>query len=334
MNKLFAMGILLATALTGCGGGGGGSDAPAAAVSKIAATAGDYYTYTLDHTGSNTSPWSMSFTRAYSTVNGDGSSVRVDTYSTTLYAAATRNLDASFGTSSFSYSVGGVGTTCTNSPSDVVVPLPASVGSSWNNNFTQTCTGGSPSSSTFNNTGSMTALESVVTPAGTFNAGKFVFTQTEVRSGSYTQVIHYTCWIDVVTGRTVKCDSTYTYTPQVGSVVTGTDSFTLIGYKASGLSSSATVARFAGTWSGSYAGSSSGTCSSLVVASNGDITGSCVDGNVGSFTVTGTVNAAGTVSMTASTGPTFSGTLSTTSTGSGTWIGVPSGGGTWTATHK
>lgn len=331
MNKLSVVGIVLAATLTGCGGGGG-SSAPFATPTP-SPSAGDYYTFTLNHSASNTSPYSLSYTRAYPTMNGNGSGVRVDTYSTTAYPTRTNNLDTALGIANFSFVSGGLTTICTNTPSYDIAPRTAVVGKTWNNSSTQTCTGGSPSTSTFNSTGSATAVESVVTPVGTFTATKLVFTQTEVRSGSYTQVINYTCWVDVATGRTVKCDYPFTYTPVVGSVVTGTESIILAGFSASGFASSPTVARFAGTWSGSYTGSSSGTCSSLVVSTTGAITGSCVDVNVGAFTVTGTVNTSGTVSMTASTGPTFTGSLATTSTGSGFWSGMPSGGGTWTATH-
>jgi hypothetical protein len=327
MNKLIAVGIVLAVTLMGCGGGGDGASS--------GTTSGDYYTFDLSHSASNTSPYSLSYTRAYPTLNADGSGVRVDTYSTTAYPLRTYNLGTASVIANSSFVSGGLTTTCTFSPSYAITASPtAAVGTTWNNNSTETCTGGSPSTSTFNSTGSITVIEPVVTSAGTFTAKKFVFTQTEVRSGVYTQVLNYTCWADVATGRTVKCDYPFTYTPVVGTVVTGTESIILAGFRASGISSFPTVARFAGTWSGSYAGSSSGTCSSLVVSTTGVITGSCVDINVGAFTVTGTVNVSGTVSMTASTGPTFTGSLSSPSTGSGSWSGVPSGGGTWTATHQ
>lgn len=306
-------------------------------VPKVVPTQGDYYTFAFTHSPTGGSSSNFSYIRNYATVNGDGSAVRIETFSNGV-PAKTLNMDAMFGITSHSYMSGSVLTTCTATPSNIVVPLPATTSTTWNTNFAQTCTGGSPSTSTFNNTGAVTAIETVVTPAGTFTAGKFVFTQTEVRTGAYTQVINYTCWIDTVMGRTVKCNNTYVYTPVSGTGSSGSETFSLTGYSAAGYSSAPTVARFAGAWSGSYTGysgtSNTGTCSNLVVNTSGAITGSCTDNFAGVFTVTGTVNAAGAASLVASTGVTFSGTLFSTTNGSGTWVGIPNGGGTWAATHK
>jgi len=334
MNKSIATVLLLSVLLTACGGGApaGPISASPTSVQKVLPTQGDYFTYSLTSTPTIGSQYTIFITSAYITVNLDGSSVALSTASVGSNKA-TANINSALAVTSYSTSGSGA-TTCTYAPSGFTPPFPLTIGSTWNYSFTQTCTGGSPSTSSFNYSGSMTALESVTTPAGTFAAGKIVATSSELRTGVYTEIINDTCWIDAVTGRTVKCNSSYVSTPLSGSATSGTDTLSLIGYSAAGLSSAPTVTRFAGIWSGSYTGAAnSGTCSSLTVSSTGVITGSCVDINVGAFTVSGTVNVAGTVAMTASTGVTFSGTLSTTATGSGTWTGVPSGGGTWTATH-
>lgn len=347
MNISTLLGVAFAAVLAGCGGGGSSgstsattsttttSTLPPTSVPRVVPVQNDYFTYSMTVTPAVGSPSSYYFTRAYSTVNPDGSLVRADTFSngTSFY---TQNFDTSWGITSYSY-LSGSTTICTNSPSNIVVPIPATVGTNWNSNFTETCTGGVSSTSSFNNTGSMTAIESVTTPAGTFTAGKYVFTQTQVVTGVYTWAYNFTCWVDTALGRTVKCQDTNVYTPVIGTPVSRSRVFVLEGYSAAGLSSVPTVARFAGNWTGSYTGnpgtSNVGTCSSLTVSIGGAITGSCTDNFAGAFTVTGTVNTAGTASLTASTGVTFSGTLSTIS-GSGTWIGVPNGGGTWTASHK
>jgi hypothetical protein len=335
MNKAAVMGLALAVTLSGCGGGGGSSATTAAlatSVPRVVATAGDYFTYNVTVTPTGQSAINSTVTRAYPTVNGDGSGTRIDTYSTPS-ARSNLTYDALFGTTG--YTVGSTGsTTCTDSPSLIIIPVPATTSTSWNNNSTQTCTGLSPSTITLNVSGSLTAFESVVTPAGTFYAGKVSYTETETQTGVFTEVLNFTCWVDTVTGRLVKCNATYTYTPNSGTAITGSETVTLAGYSAASLSSVPTVARFAGTWTGSYSGTSSGSCSNLVVNTAGSISGSCSDINVGAFTVTGTVNVNGTINMTASTGATFTGTLSSTINGSGTWIGAPSGGGSWTAAHQ
>jgi hypothetical protein len=336
-----AMGLLSATfLLTACGGGGGNTTAAPGtfyatptSVPKVAPASGDYFVYDLTQTPTSGASTSATFTRAYPAVNADGSSVEVTTYSDSILTK-TANLDVDFGITSVTFVSAGVSTVCTNTPRDIGPTYPASKNSNWNSGWTQVCTGAAPSISQFSNQGTLTALESVTTPAGTFYAGKEVFTVTEVRTNAYTRSISYTCWVDTLLGRVVKCLDTYTFTPIVGLPSSGSELITLRGYSAAGISSVPTVARFAGTWSGSYTGTAnSGSCASLTVSTTGVISGACVDVHVGNFTVSGSVNVAGIVSMLASTGVTFSGTFSSTTSASGNWAGVPSGGGSWTASR-
>jgi hypothetical protein len=340
-NKNIASLLASTLLLVACGGGGGGSTSATpgsfsvapTSVPKVVPAQGDYFTYDFTQTPTSGSPLTYTFTRAFPIVSINGAAVAVNTFSdgkpTKMF-----NEDSDFGITSTTSVLAGVTTTCTNTPRDIGAAYPASKNSTWNNSWIQVCTGGVPSSSQFSNQGSLTTLESVTTPAGTFFAGKEVFTVTEVRTNAYTQSIAYTCWVDTVLGRVVKCQDTYIFTPLVGVASSGSEVFTLRGYSAAGISSVPTVARFAGTWTGSYTGATnSGSCTSLTVSLTGAVSGSCVDIHVGNFTVSGSVNAAGVISMVASTGVTFSGLFSSTTGASGTWVGVPSGGGTWTASR-
>jgi len=100
-----------------------------------------------------------------------------------------------------------------------------------------------------------------------------------------------------------------------------------------------TVSAYAGTWSASYQGGDTGTCSAIAVDATGYLSGSCISTSVGgTFTVSGQVTPIGTVSFTASgstsSGGTFTGSFSAAS-GSGTWTWPShSASGTWTAAKQ
>jgi hypothetical protein len=98
-----------------------------------------------------------------------------------------------------------------------------------------------------------------------------------------------------------------------------------------------TVSGYAGSWTASYAGGDTGSCSTITISMSGSLTGNCTStGLGGSFTVSGTVASDGSASFTASggtsSGATFSGTLGSTS-GTGAWARSPLT-GTWTATKS
>ena len=92
----------------------------------------------------------------------------------------------------------------------------------------------------------------------------------------------------------------------------------------------------AGTWSVTYAGGDTGSCTALSVNAPGHVIGTCTSSGVGgSFIVSGTVSAAGGLSVgSTSSDASFSGTLGA-STGSGTWTRPSaSATGTWNATKQ
>lgn len=97
-----------------------------------------------------------------------------------------------------------------------------------------------------------------------------------------------------------------------------------------------TASVYAGTWSASYSGGDTGTCSSVQIDALGHVNGSCTSTTIGgSFSVFGTVTSSGVASFTASggtsSGAVFNGSF-TTSSGSGSWSQSSSGlSGSWTA---
>jgi hypothetical protein len=92
----------------------------------------------------------------------------------------------------------------------------------------------------------------------------------------------------------------------------------------------------AGTWSVTYAGGDTGSCTALSVNAAAHVIGTCTSSGVGgSFIVSGTVDASGGLSVgSTSSDASFSGTLGAT-TGSGTWSRPSaSATGTWNATKQ
>ena len=96
---------------------------------------------------------------------------------------------------------------------------------------------------------------------------------------------------------------------------------------------------YAGTWSASYTGSDTGSCSAVAIDAAGYLNGSCVSTGVGgSFIVSGSVSSTGVATFTASgttnSGATFSGSFAG-ATGSGAWLWAShSSSGTWSATKQ
>ena len=91
---------------------------------------------------------------------------------------------------------------------------------------------------------------------------------------------------------------------------------------------------YAGTWSVTYAGGDTGSCTALSINAPGHVIGTCTSSGVGgSFIVSGTVDATGSLSVgSTSSDASFSGTLGT-ATGSGIWARPSvSATGTWNAT--
>lgn len=95
---------------------------------------------------------------------------------------------------------------------------------------------------------------------------------------------------------------------------------------------------FQGNWTASFTGGDSGTCETIVIDANGNLSGSCTSRNIGgaSITVVGNVSSTGAATFTAggaSSGATFTGSMLSNGTGSGTWVNTVIN-GTWIANKK
>lgn len=299
-------------------------------IPKGAPTAGNSSTYAVIVTAGGI-PSTFPFTLAYTAVNPDGTKVEIASYGNGA-PVFTYQMDSDFGITSLTNTAG---TSCAYSPRSIGATYPLTLGQSWDNSYTSACTtNGATTITQIRNAGSMAAVEMVATPAGTFTAGKEVFTLTSTITGSSTTVSSQTCWHDVSTGRLLKCNVSNTITPVSGTVSTSSSTYSLIGYVSGTGASLPTAARFAGQWTGSFSGSDSGTCSSVTVSDTGTVTGSCFASSVGTFTINGTVSASGAASFTATTGAVFTGTISSPISGGGTWFRPINGAtGIWIATH-
>lgn len=354
MNKwtLLVGGIVLATA--GCGGGGGGSDAtaPTSSVSSnaypnVAPTPGDSLTYNATLSSSN-GTLSYVFTRYFDAVEADKSYSFFQTFSVTDAARVHSHLNpsgaeirAQLDDTSASFP------TCTNSTA-VGPTSPYSVGQQWSDSWTRTCvmTNGS-AGPTYQESGqgSYTGVENIQTTAGSFRALKFVSTNTSQRSdlaNAPVTTTQSTCWSDVVTGRSVKCQSTIsTAATATTPASTRTGTMELSSFIIAGLAgSSASVARFAGSWTGSFNGPDHGTCSNIAIAIDGTLNGTCTGVETGDFSIAGAVDGQGNVSFARATSlpgdlnGLFSGRLTSPVAGNGGWSGTMGSGGTWTMSHR
>jgi hypothetical protein len=148
------------------------------------------------------------------------------------------------------------------------------------------------------------------------------------------------CWADMVTGRTVKCDWTYSTTnagqsspSSAGSVAMVLQAYSFRGAAPVGPA----VRRFAGYWSVTFSGTGSGKCDNVLIDSNGSISGSCANlvggGYSAPWAITGVVDANGSASITAATGATLTGTFATPTNASGTWVNGAAN-GSWAAVHQ
>jgi hypothetical protein len=95
---------------------------------------------------------------------------------------------------------------------------------------------------------------------------------------------------------------------------------------------------FSGAWSGTYTSSYDSGTWSVIISTNGSISGSGVDGDGDVFTISGSVNTSGNASLTAggtSSGARFSGTADySNGTISGTWVNTGITDGTWSGSKN
>lgn len=332
MNHFYKTLLLAVPVLiSACGGGSGGTPA------SVALTAGDYFVYQSTSTVPGVGQTDSYYTNTLAHVGADGSATEVQTsgeagpYSQTTINADYQETDwlgalASLGPDT---------TNCKNVPQIDGPGRQLAVGKAWNLTYTRTCGStsgsGSPSSTVIVNTGSVTAVESVTSPAGTFNAFKLAYTITS-KSSDISSVAQYTCWRDRVTNQTIACQTT------TSSNGTSSTTYTrLIGYSVAASSAQVlTPARFAGLWRIKWGGSNSGSCPVVIVSANGNFSDSCtyVDqlGNQAVTPISGSVAADGRATASLGTGAQWSGTFSSPLVASGTWANTGAS-GAWQAAH-
>lgn len=154
----------------------------------------------------------LAFTNAITQVNADGSYL---TSSTTNGGSVTNvnGTDYTVNTQS-AYAANGLqvnqinnGTLCTFSvaPQNVVNPL--SVGMTWSKVWSEQC--GAALYTNSLTSGQVQAIENVTVPAGTFSAYKVLYTVTRAPAnspaGTLTFIQVHTCWVDVLTHKSLKC---------------------------------------------------------------------------------------------------------------------------------
>jgi hypothetical protein len=340
-----AVAVIFTAAITGCGGGG--ADAPgtgtptvANAYPNVSPTVGDYWVYSETSTvvsGGNTAG-TISYVRNFTASNPIN---RTDTFSNSdglnnnnlstkrVFDTAGKEINYKTGTS-----------TCTYQPSFAAAPaFDTLAGVAFSANATLTCIDSVSNATTVQNvtsTGNTVGLEDVNVTAGTFKAFKYNVTRvttTATNEGTANQTI----WIDSVTGRTVK----YTINTKSKTLPAGTLASEVnyvgeaVSYNAQGKGSvNINAKRFAGGWSGSYAGSLNGTCVfTVTAATSSNVTGRCTSSTNVNTTLTGSVNDAGAINITVSDGTALSGSLTSPIAGNGTWANGTAT-GTWTVTHK
>lgn len=334
LNRSLVLGSGLLFLLVGCGGGGGdgggagGVGGGTAPFTRTEAAVGDYFIYAMTSTTSvpaGEAPSAFNSTVAYSSMAGDGTNQRVTTWSTGQ-ARGTKTYNANDAVVSHD------GVCSFSPPNQEAPPYPRAVGQTWNGSSQFICRN---YTATYVQTGQVVARESLVLPAGTFDA--YRATRTSIATGPtgvYTE--NLTCWYGVDRGVLLRCDSTNSRTLAGSStpdlVVSYTQALTGLGGP-NRVAQGVRLPRFQGSWNIAYSGGASGACMMLSVSAGGEIAGSCANVGGASFSVAGTVNADGVVNIGLPGGGALSGNLSTIYSGSGAWsdAGIT---GTWTATHN
>lgn len=345
--------VVAAGMLAGCGGGGGGSNGgtgaaqtqsgPKTYVAAKPAT-GDYYAfkYTSREQGENTDSQTY-VTRLVSNVAMDGTvSIKyLGDYQSTTDPQV-------FGSGSYSADFDAQGRwlgssnwrcgSSTNPPMYLVAPLTLSVGMKWEYSgvASSKCTDEAAEQTTLGYKDAALAQEQVTVPAGAFSTIKVSRSAAEDNAkASYTA--ERTCWWEPDMGVEVKCILNETSTDKSNGVKSSrTSSWEMQGYANQKLGRKTdTLQRFAGNWSGQYTGrifgaDDAGTCS-FTFDLAGNVKGSCSGAAVG-FSVTGTVSAAGQLTLNIANGNAnwaVQGKLDSMEQASGTWDAPNYGSGTW-----
>lgn len=141
---------------------------------------------------------------AYSSTTNGGSVAKVNGTDYTVnsdssYAANGALLSTTFKTSN---------TVCSYAPAPQPVVWPLSVGLTWEKQWTESCQNGFSASLSLSN-GQVLDVEPIVVAAGSFNAYKVQYQITSTPAGINPLITStkHTCWIDVLSRKTLKCSS-------------------------------------------------------------------------------------------------------------------------------
>lgn len=339
--------------LTACGGGPGanssavtgapvdGNPNPATSVAfpALAVKTGDYLVYSSNLVQTIPTPavagiTEQTITRIYTKVNADGSFELAEIFSNANVGVTTSVWNANTGIlSSVAFNrICSYPTAYREIP-----PIGSKIGDSYSVAATNSCFSPSLAStvdSTLNTTGTVQTNELITRPFGSFSTiGYTRSSQTASPSGSST--VSEICSVDLVTGVAVQCNSTFRSfaSGQTTPATESSSSRSLEAYLIGGQPPvGAALRRFAGFWKITFGGLFSSNCVGFSFAKDGAATGSCFlrYTNGGVFSVTGSIDAAGQVSLRGSNGELLSGTMTSPLGGAGTWV-KGSDTGTWTA---
>jgi hypothetical protein len=211
---------LLSLIVTGCGGGSdGGSSTPGSGTSYafVVPVLESTRTYAVTIVDNSNNTINIGTTATVTAVNSDGTYV-VLTQPTNPTAIVngtnysdppmTQTYNAS-GQELTNVYTNGAPFTCTFDPHGVGPNFPVQVGQTWTLDYMHGCNSIAPIA--YSQTGSVTDVESVTVPAGTFSTIKLqsTVTWTDVLGTTRTQTV--TNWRDVVTLVPVKSEISYAY---------------------------------------------------------------------------------------------------------------------------
>ena len=323
--------LLTATAVlslfSACGGGGGGGSA-IVDNSEYKKSVGDAFTYFYTDTSNANVQTSYFFTRNYTPVSSDQSYVNDQTYSNKIVKSKNK-FDSDH--QEINYTSGSpTTTTCVNNPTKTFTGLMKNlkVGSTWDLNYTRTCTGASPSVATWTNKGSVTASEPYTILGITFDAFKLVYISTETTSTNY-RVTNTTVWRDKYFDVRLYSDFATSNYANSSNLTTPINSSVyserLYAFNVAGFGNNKPdVSRYAGRWD--LSGSDNSSLSSIAITVDGIVTGIGTKGEVG------TIDKNGTLNFSTANGTTFTGSLTSGVAGTGTWKNATTS-SSWTALH-
>jgi hypothetical protein len=190
----------------------------------VAPTLGATSVYGGTNTLVDSSSQSSVFTNTVATIASDNSFTRTRT--TSINGAVNRVIIQSISptgariSNQFSSSLSPLAfnTACTFTPALAGYSFPLFVGKTYNSSSVYACGAGYTDNRSYS--GKVLAYEQITVPAGTFNALKVELTLTNSNQPapvSGTTRVDSICWVDTVTIRELKCNSSYTYTQNAGA---------------------------------------------------------------------------------------------------------------------